>query len=76
MVPLKEATSSPKEIKILWNYVLEESFREIKYMVLTKTLLNYPYCKIPFAVNTDAYDKYLGSVISYNNKPIACFQVN
>ena len=40
-------------------------------MVSAETLLIYIYCKIPFTVHTDASDKYLGGVISQNNKPIA-----
>ena len=40
-------------------------------MVSAETLVDYPYCKIPFTVHTDASDKQLGSVIIQNNKPIA-----
>ena len=29
-------------------------------MVSEETVLNYPYCKIPFTVHTDASDKQLG----------------
>ena len=39
-------------------------------MVSAKTLLSYPYWKIPFAVDTDASDKQLGAVISQNNNRI------
>ena len=39
-------------------------------MVSTETLLSDPYCKIPFTVKTDDYDKQLGAVISHNNKLI------
>ena len=40
-------------------------------MVSAETLVDYPYCIIPFTVHTDASDKQLGSVIIQNNKPIA-----
>ena len=42
-------------------------------MVSAEALLIYPYWKLSFTVNTDAYDKQLGAVISHNNKPIAFF---
>ena len=42
-------------------------------MVFTDTLLSYPYWKLLFTVNTDAYDKQLGAVIIHNNKPIEFF---
>ena len=42
-------------------------------MVSSDTLLSYPYWTIPFTVQTDAYDKYLGTVIIDNNKPIGLF---
>ena len=40
-------------------------------MVSAETLLNYPYCKIPFTVHTDNSYKQLGAVIIKNNKTIA-----
>ena len=39
-------------------------------MVSSETLLSYPYCKLPFTVQTYTSDKQLGAVISQNNKPI------
>ena len=42
-------------------------------MVSTKTLLSYPYLKIPFTVHTYASDKQLGAVIIHNKKHIALF---
>ena len=42
-------------------------------MVSAEKLLSYPYWKLPFTVHTDASDKQLGDIISYNNKPIAFF---
>ena len=70
---LKEAAIGPKCRKILWNDTLESSFKEIKRMVSTETLLSYPEWKLPIMVHTDASDKQLGAVISQNNKLIAFF---
>ena len=42
-------------------------------MVSAEMLLNYPYWKVPFTVHTNASDKYLGAVISQNNKHISFF---
>ena len=42
-------------------------------MVSTRTLLSYPYWKIPFTLHTDTSDKQLGDVISQSNKPIELF---
>ena len=42
-------------------------------MVSAETLLSYQDWKIHFTVHTDYYDKYLGSVIGHNSKPIAFF---
>ena len=35
--------------------------------------MRYPDWKLTFTVQTDAYDKQLGAVISHNNKPIVFF---
>ena len=42
-------------------------------MVSVDTLLSYPGRKIQSTVQNDAYDKQLGSFISWNNKPIYFF---
>ena len=42
-------------------------------MVSTETLLSYSDWKLPLTVNTFAYDKQLGDVISQKNKRIAFF---
>ena len=68
-----ESSSGPKGKKLLWNDALERSFKELKYMVSSDTLLSYPYCTIPFTVHDDASDKQVGAVISHNNKQIALF---
>ena len=44
-------------------------------MVSAEMLLSYPDWKIPFTVHADAYDKQLGAVISYNNKPFAFISI-
>ena len=40
--PLKEATSGPKGVKLIRNDKIEDSFKEIKYVVSADTLLNCP----------------------------------
>ena len=37
--PLKETSIGPKCGKIHWNYALEESYKELRYMVSAETLL-------------------------------------
>ena len=64
LAPLTEAASGPKGRKILWNYALESSFKELKRMVSENTLLSYPDWNLTFTVHTDAFDKQLGAVIS------------
>ena len=71
LAPLTEAASDPKGRKILWNYALENSFKELKRMVSAETLLSYPYWKLLFTVHTDDSDEQLGAVISQNNTVIA-----
>ena len=70
MDSLTEVDSGPRGGKIIWGDALEDSFKELNFMVSYETLLNYLYWKIPFTVHTDAYDKQLSAVISQNNKPI------
>ena len=72
---LKEAASGPKGRKISCNDVLGESFKELKYMVSTDILSNYPYWKIRFAVHTDSFDKKLGAFIGHNKITIAFYQI-
>ena len=43
LAPLKEANSGPKGRKMPCNDELETVFKELKYMVSTEILLNYPY---------------------------------
>ena len=73
---LIEVAISPKGRKILWNYALEESFKELNHMVSAETLLNYPDWTIPFIVHTNASDKQLVGVTSQDNKPIDFYQYN
>ena len=44
-------------------------------MFYAETLLNDTDYTIIFNVNTDAYDKQLGAVISNNNKPISFYAI-
>ena len=55
------------------NDALESSFKELKCVVSSDTLLSYPYWKIPLTVHTDVSDKQLGFVICQNNKHINFF---
>ena len=59
----------------MWNDDLEVALSEIKRMVFSDTLLNYPDWKIIFTVHIYASDKQLSAVISQNDKPIALFQI-
>ena len=45
----------------------------MQHIVSFENVFSNTYWKIPFTVRTDAYDKYLGAVISQNNKPIELF---
>ena len=67
---MTEVDIIPKGISILWNDKLEVEFRDIKNMVSTETLLNYPEWKITFTVHKYAYYKQLGNVISKMDKTI------
>ena len=75
LAPLKDSDSGPKGRKILWNDALENSFKKLKRMVSSETLVSYPCWKIPFTVHTAAYYKQLGAVIIQNNKHIAFFSI-
>ena len=46
LAPLTETVSEPKSRKILWNDALKDSFKELKCMVSTETLLSYTYLTI------------------------------
>ena len=71
---LTEADIGPKDRKILWNDVMEQSFKEIKHMVSAQTLQNYRDRPIPFILHTDASNKQLGAVILQNIKPNAFYR--
>ena len=59
----------------MWNDDMEVALSEIKRMVFSDTLLNYPDWKIIFTVHIYASDKQLSAVISQNDKPIALFSI-
>ena len=63
---LVELASGPKARQILWNEYLELALQELKWMVSSKTLLDYPDCRIMFNLHTYASDQQLGVVISQN----------
>ena len=75
LAPLTEAASRPKGRNIYCNYVLENSFKEIKRMVSAKKLMSDPDWKMPFTVHTYVSDKQLGAVIIKNDKPITFFSI-
>ena len=72
---LTEADSGPKYGKILWNYALEITFKELKCMVSAETMISYLDWNILFTFHTDASDRQLGAVISQNNKPIGFLSI-
>ena len=69
--PLTEVAIGPKGRNIIWNDVLEDSFKELKCMVSADNLLNFPDWKTNFTLKKDASDKQLGAVIIHINKTIA-----
>ena len=75
LAPLIQTDSGTKGRKILWVDALEDSFKELKCMFYTDTLLSYPDWNIAFMVHMDASDKQLVSVISHINKLISFFSI-
>ena len=72
---LTEAYINPIGRKIFFNDALEIYFKELKRMVSSDALLNYPDCKILFIVHNDASDKQVGAVISQNDKSITFLSI-
>ena len=60
-------------MKPLCNEYIKVTFKYLKCMVSSETLLNYPDYKVPLPVHTDTSDKHLGSVIIQNNNTLAFF---
>ena len=54
---MTEADAGPKGGQIFWNDALEESFKELKFMVYTYNLFNDPDLKMTFNLHTDDYGK-------------------
>ena len=71
LATITEDSVGNKGKKIEWTKDIEEYFVDLKMIVSEEKLLNYQYWTIPFTIHTFASDKYLGAVISQNNKPIS-----
>ena len=71
--PMTEEDRDHKGREIICNGTLEESFKKIKCMVSTETLLGYTDCTIPFTVHTNTSDKQFCAIISKNNRSITLF---
>ena len=54
-----------------WSTVCNITFKHMKSLVASETLLTYPDHNIPFHIETDASDLQLGAVIKQNGKSIA-----
>ena len=53
LAPLIEADIGPKGRRILFNDALESSFKELKRMISSETLISDPDWKLPFTVHTE-----------------------
>ena len=75
LYPLKESASNPKGRAMLWSDDMGLVFRDLKCMLTSETLLDYPDWKILFTIHTDDSGKQLGAFISQNDKPIDLFSI-
>ena len=69
--PLTKLCST--KVKFKWADVENNSFIEMKKIVVRDVLLYYPKFSEKFIINTDANNTQLGEIISQNGKPIAFY---
>ena len=68
LAPLNKLTHIKRNFK--WTKVEQDSFDEIKWIVVYDTLLDYPYFNKTFKIHTDTSAFQLGAFISQKGKPI------
>ncbi len=62
-----------KKVPWHWDEVHQRAFNHVKATITKDVVLAYPdYSKV-FKIYTDASTKYLGAVITQDNRPIAFF---
>jgi hypothetical protein len=71
LAPLTALSSKTKAWK--WTDECQESFKEIKRVILTETMLTFPDFSKEFHVYTDASEFQLGAVIMQDNKLLAFY---
>ena len=70
LAPTKEADRIPRGTSIIRNDGLEVDFCEIRRIVSSDTLQDYPYCWILLTVHINASDQQFVDIIRPNNKPV------
>ena len=71
LAPLSALTSST--VKWKWEPVHQTAFEQMKTLIATDTLLNYPDFTKEFDIHTDASLLQLGACISQGGKPVAFY---
>ena len=71
LAPLSALTSAKDKWK--WTSECQQAFDDMKQSIARETLLTYPNFNKPFEIHTDASQVQLGSCISQDGKPVACY---
>jgi hypothetical protein len=70
LTPLSKLTGTGQ---FVWEQQHQTAFNQMKALIASKALLNYPDHNIPFEIYTDANDYQLSSVIMQNGKPVTYY---